>query len=92
MPMFQDMNKEVYWMFFHDKTVFFNMALDEVYLLSIFDVSSFFMTDLSISKLIVVLLTLGKPKLMLRVHFINFGQTTGTLLSLGKTLGCKKII
>ena len=86
------MNKEVYWMFFHDKTVFFNMALDEVYLLSIFDVSSFFMTDLSISKLIVVLLTLGKPKLMLRVHFINFGQTTGTLLSLGKTLGCKKII
>ena len=68
------------------------MALDEVYLLSIFDVSSFFMTDLSISKLIVVLLTLGKPKLMLRVHFINFGQTTGTLLSLGKTLGCKKII
>ena len=90
MPMFQDMNKEVYWMFFHDKTVFFNMALDEVYLLSKFDVSSFFMTDLSISKLIVVLLTLGKSKLTLCVHFINFGQATGTLLSFGKTLGCKK--
>ena len=27
MPMFQDMNKEVYWMSFRDETVFFNLAL-----------------------------------------------------------------
>ena len=27
MPMFQDMNKKVYWMSFRDKTVFFNLAL-----------------------------------------------------------------
>ena len=57
--------------------------------MSKFDVSSFSMT-LSSSKMIVILLIFGKSKLILLVHFSDFGQVTVVLVSLGKTLGCKK--
>ena len=40
--------------------------------------------------MIVILLTFGKAKLTLLVHFSDFGQVTVVLVSLGKTLGCKK--
>ena len=76
--------------------------LNEVYLLSKFDVSSFLMSgDIQIFKLvilltlsslksIVILLTLGKPNMTLIVYQYYFEQVTVTLLSLGKTFGCKK--
>ena len=76
--------------------------LNEIYLRFKFDVSSLFhdwryidfetghFFDLSSSKLMVILLTLGKSKLTLLVHFNGFGQATVILLSLGKTLGPEK--
>ena len=45
---------------------------------------------LSSSKLVVILLILGKSKLTEREDFKDFGQVTIILLRLGKTLGCKK--
>ena len=74
---------------------------NDVYLLSKFDVSSFSVTEdnyifklvilltLSSSKLIFILLTLGKSKLTLFGPFTDCGQVTVILLSSGKTC-CKK--
>ena len=76
----------------------------EVTLLFKFNVSSFSMTgDIQIlkllilltsssSKLIVILLKLGKSKLTLLVCFTDFGQVKIILQSLGKTLDYKKTI
>ena len=70
--------------------------------MSKFDESSFSMTwdiqifklvillTLSSSKLIVILLNLGKTKLILFVHLSVFGQARVILMSLSKMLGCKK--
>ena len=74
---------------------------NDVYLLSKFDVSNFFVTEdkqifklvisltLSSSKLVFILLTLGKPALTLIVPFYYVGQVTVILLGLGK-LCCEK--
>ena len=48
------------------------------------------LVTLNSSKLIVILLTLGKSKLARLVYFTNFGQVTVTLLCLDKTLGHEK--
>ena len=76
--------------------------LNKVYLMSKFDVSSFFMArDIKIfklvilltlinSKLMVIFLTLCKSKLTLTVYSSDFRQATVILLSLGKMLGCEK--
>ena len=77
--------------------------LKEFYLLPKFDVSSFSMAGdiyfqtgqfaaLSSSKLMAILLTLGKSKLTLLIYFHYFGQIISILLSLGKMLSCKKTI